>query len=426
MLDIKWIRENPDVLDSGLKKRNKEPVAQQLIEIDAKHRALVTQIQELQNERNQIAKAFGAAKSRGEDAEELGRQATALKEELSALTEQSEVIEKDLTYILAITPNMPLDDVPSGVDEDDNELVKTWGDVPTFDFAPKRHFELGEDLGLMDFETAAKMSGSRFVMLKGALAKLERALATYMLDKHIEQFGYTEIQPPLLVRDNAFYGAGLLPKFADNAFQTTEDHWMIPTSEVPLSNIVADEIVAEAELPMRFVAHTPCFRSEAGAAGRDTRGMIRLHQFNKVELVSITKPEQTIEEHERMVSCAESILEDLKLPYRRMLLCGGDMGIQSEKTYDLEVWLPGEDTYREISSCSTCGDYQARRMKARYRGADVDGKKAKPQFVNTLNGSGLAVGRTLVAVLENYQQADGSIVIPDVLKPYMNGLDKIG
>ena len=425
MLDIKWIRTNPDALDAGLKKRQKDPIAQQLIALDEQHRALLTQIQDLQNERNQIAKAYGVAKKNGEDAEALGAKATALKDELASLTEKSEALDDELSHLLAITPNLPRDEVPAGADENDNELIKTWGDIPEFDFEPKRHFDLGEDLGLMDFETAAKMSGSRFVILKGGLAKLERALANYMLDKHIDTFGYTEIQPPLLVRDNAFYGAGLLPKFADNAFQTTEDHWMIPTSEVPLSNMAADSILDESELPLRFVAHTPCFRSEAGAAGRDTRGMIRLHQFNKVELVSITKPEQTLDEHERMVSCAESILEDLNLPYRRMLLCGGDMGIQSEKTYDLEVWLPGENTYREISSCSTCGDFQARRMKTRYRGADVDGKKAKPQFVNTLNGSGLAVGRTLVAVLENYQQKDGSILIPDVLKPYMNGKERL-
>lgn len=427
MLDIKWIRDNPKDLDAALKKRNKDPIAHQLIDMDEKHRALVTELQDVQSERNKIAKAFGIAKGKGEDAEAktLGARATELKDQQATLTETCEALEKELSYLLSVTPNVPREDVPAGVDETDNQLVKTWGDIPTFDFAPKRHFELGEALGLMDFETAAKMSGSRFVMLKGDLARLERALATYMIEKHTLEFGYTEIQPPLLVRDNAFYGAGLLPKFADNAFQTTENHWLIPTSEVPLSNIVADVIVDESDLPMRFVAHTPCFRSEAGAAGRDTRGMIRQHQFNKVELVSITAPHQTIAEHERMVSCAESILEDLKLPYRRMLLCGGDMGIQSEKTYDLEVWLPGENTYREISSCSTCGDYQARRMKARYRGADSDGKKAKPQFVNTLNGSGLAVGRTLVAVLENYQQADGSILIPDVLRPFMNGKDRL-
>lgn len=426
MLDIKWIRDNPDLLDAALKKRNKVPCAAELIQLDETHRSLLTQVQELQSERNAVAKAFGEAKRKGEPADDLGARATEIKQLLSDLEEQSTKAQNELEYLLAVTPNRAREEVPVGADEADNELIKTWGDIPTFDFEPKRHFDLGENLGLMDFETAAKMSGSRFVILRGALAKLERALANFMLDRHIETYGYEEIQPPVLVKDQAFYGAGLLPKFADNAFQTTQDHWLIPTSEVPLSNMVSDSIVEEKDLPLRFVAHTPCFRSEAGAAGRDTRGMIRLHQFNKVELVSITHPDEALKEHERMVSCAESILESLKLPYRRMLLCGGDMGIQSEKTYDLEVWLPGEDTYREISSCSTCGDYQARRMKARFRPAEtVDGKKAKPQLLNTLNGSGLAVGRTVVAVLENYQQADGSIVVPEVLRPYMGGLEII-
>ena len=425
MLDIKWIRDNPDALDAGLEKRRKPGCAAVLIALDEKHRALLTEVQELQSERNSVAKAFGEAKRKGESADDLGARATEIKQQLSTLEAQSEEAQQELNHLLAITPNMCRDEVPAGSDEEDNKLMKTWGDIPKFDFDPKRHFDLGEDLGLMDFETAAKMSGSRFVMLRGALAKLERALANFMLDRHIETYGYEEIQPPVLVKDNAFYGAGLLPKFADNAFQTTENHWLIPTSEVPLSNIVSDSIVDKKDLPLRFVAHTPCFRSEAGAAGRDTRGMIRLHQFNKVELVSITHPEETEAEHERMVSCAESILESLELPYRRMLLCGGDMGIQSEKTYDLEVWLPGEDAYREISSCSTCGDYQARRMKARFREDSVDGKKGKTRFINTLNGSGLAVGRTTVAILENYQQADGSIIVPDVLRPYMGGLDVI-
>lgn len=425
MLDIKWIRDNPDALDAALQKRNKDPQSKILMDLDEKHREILTKIQDLQSERNTVAKAFGMAKKNGENADDLGQRATQIKTEIADLTETCDEIAGELHHLLAITPNVPREEVPAGADEADNQLVKTWGDVPTFSFEPKRHFDLGEDLGLMDFETAAKMSGSRFVILRGALAKLERALANFMLDKHIDEFGYEEIQPPVLMKDSAFYGAGLLPKFADNAFQTTENHWLIPTSEVPLSNMVADAIVERHQLPLRFVAHTPCFRSEAGAAGRDTRGMIRLHQFNKVELVSVTHPEDTAQEHERMVSCAESILEDLKLPYRRMLLCGGDMGIQSEKTYDLEVWLPGEDTYREISSCSTCGDFQARRMKARYRDPDVEGRKSKPQFVNTLNGSGLAVGRTVVAILENYQQEDGSILVPDVLKPYMNNLDVI-
>lgn len=426
MLDIKWIRENPDQLDAGLKKRNKPPCAAQLIELDLIHRDLLTHVQNLQSERNSVAKAFGEAKRKGDSSPELGNRATEIKKQLAHLEEKSTVAQNELEHLLAITPNVPLDEVPAGSDEEDNKLIKTWGETPVFDFKPKRHFDLGENLGLMDFETAAKMSGSRFVILRGALAKMERALANFMLDRHIDTYGYEEIQPPILVKDQAFYGAGLLPKFADNAFQTTEGHWLIPTSEVPLSNMVMDTIVEEKDLPLRFVAHTPCFRSEAGAAGRDTRGMIRLHQFNKVELVSITHPDQALKEHERIVSCAESILESLKLPYRRLLLCGGDMGIQSEKTYDLEAWLPGENTYREISSCSTCGDYQARRMKARFReNKTIDGKKSKPRLLHTLNGSGLAVGRTLVAILENYQQVDGSIIIPEILQPYMGGLERI-
>ncbi len=380
-----------------------------------------------------MAKAFGEAKKKGVNADDLGERASHIKEKIGTLTSKAEEAEKDLHLLLSVTPNLARDEVPVGADEVDNKLVKTWGVIPEFNFEPKRHFDLGEALGknegngdpLMDFETASKMSGSRFVLLRGPLAKLERALANFMLDQHIDKSGYVEIQPPVLVKDDAFYGAGLLPKFADNAFQTTENHWLIPTSEVPLSNMVSNMIIDKDKLPLRFVAHTPCFRSEAGASGRDTRGMIRLHQFNKVEMVSITHPDQTAHEHERMVSCAEGILEALELPYRRMLLCGGDMGIQSEKTYDLEVWLPGEDTYREISSCSTCGDYQARRMKARFREDDINGKKQKPRFVNTLNGSGLAVGRTTVAILENYQQADGSIRVPEALRSYMNGLEFI-
>lgn len=426
MLDIKWIRDHPDALDAALAKRGKPAVAAEILALDERHRAMMTEIQVLQNERNTVAKAFGDAKRQGQEADALGARATEIKQALQDLETKGAEIQEKFEYLLATTPNVPRDEVPAGKDENDNVTMKTWGDIPTFAFEPKRHFDLGEALGLMDFETAAKMSGARFVLLRGALAKLERALATFMLDRHIDTFGYEEIQPPLLVKDEAFYGAGLLPKFADNAFQTTAEHWLIPTSEVPLSNIVADRILDPAQLPMRFVAHTPCFRSEAGAAGKDSRGMIRLHQFNKVELVSITHPDQTMDEHERMVSCAESILESLELPYRRLLLCGGDMGIQSEKTYDLEVWLPGENTYREISSCSTCGAFQARRMKVRYREeSGPDGKPGKTNFVHTLNGSGLAVGRTLVAVLENYQQADGSIRVPTVLQPYMGGLTVI-
>jgi len=426
MLDLKWIYENPDLLDEGLKKRGIDPRASQILSLDKKHRKVLTEVQELQNERNTIAKEIGVLKQKGGNADDLTKRASEIKKQMPLLEDQVETFQKELNDILSITPNLPREEVPEGEDESSNELIKTWGEMPQFEFAPKRHFELGEDLGLMDFARAAKMSGARFVLLRGALAKLERALAAFMIDLHTQEFDYEEVDPPLLVKDQAFHGVGLLPKFADDAFQTQDNYWLIPTAEVSLTNIVREEIIDPQQLPMRFVAHTPCFRLEAGSAGRDTRGMIRLHQFYKVELVSITHPDQTLEEHERMTSCAEAVLERLNLPYRRMLLCTGDMGVQSEKTYDLEVWLPGEEAYREISSCSTCGDYQARRMKARFRTeGTTDGKKGKTRFVNTLNGSGLAVGRTLIAILENYQQADGSIGIPAVLRPYMGGLEKI-
>jgi len=315
---------------------------------------------------------------------------------------------------------LPLPDVPVGPDETGNVEVRRVGDPPRFDFEPKQHFEIGEALGLMDFETAAKLSGARFVVLKGALARLERAIASFMLDLHTTEFGYTEANPPLLVRDDAAFGTGNLPKFAEDLFHTTNGYWLIPTAEVSLTNFVREQIIDEAALPMRLTAWTPCFRSEAGAAGKDTRGMIRQHQFTKVELVSITTPEQSLAEHERMTACAEEVLKRLGLPYRTVLLCTGDMGFASQKTYDIEVWLPGQNTYREISSCSVCGDFQARRMNARYRPKD-----GKPEYVHTLNGSGLAVGRTLIAILENYQQADGSVIIPEVLRPYMRGMERI-
>lgn len=426
MLDIKWIRDNPVLFDAGLEKRGIKPRSQEVIKLDEKRRDLVTQIQHLQNERNTVAKAIGHGRKENQDVTELTNRATQLKTLLPELEASLETIQAAVNEILETTPNMPRSEVPEGLTEDCNVVIKSWGSVPQFDFTPKRHFELGEALELMDFETAARMSGARFVILRGKLAQLERALASFMIDTHTKKYGYEEIAPPLLVRDSAFHGVGLLPKFADNAFKTTDEHWLIPTSEVSLSNIVREQILTADKLPLRFVAYTPCFRSEAGAAGRDTRGMIRLHQFNKVELVSITHPNDTIQEHERMTACAEYILEALQLPYRRMLLCGGDMGVQSEKTYDLEVWLPGEATYREISSCSTCGDYQARRMNARFRTQEaVDGKKGKTEFVHTLNGSGLPIGRTLVAILENYQQANGDIIIPKILQPYMDGLEKI-
>ena len=344
-----------------------------------------------------------------------------LKDAIAKGEEDERRIDEDLRAALAVIPNTPRDDVPLGRDETGNVEVRKIGTPPKFDFAPKQHFEIGEALGLMDFETASKVSGARFVFTKGAIARLERAIGSFMLDMHTGEFGYTEVNPPLLVKDHAAYGTGNLPKFAEDLFQTTNGFWLIPTAEVSLTNLVRESIVEEEKLPMRMTAWTPCFRSEAGAAGRDTRGMIRQHQFSKVELVSITTPEESLAEHERMTACAEAILKRLGLAYRTMLLCTGDMGFASQKTYDIEVWLPGQDAYREISSCSVCGDFQARRMNARYRP-----KGAKDvRFVHTLNGSGLAVGRTLVAVLENYQQADGSVIVPDALLPYMGGVKKI-
>lgn len=421
MLDIKWIRDYPEDFDTALKNRGLKPLATHLLNLDKDRRTLQTQLQELQNERNSIAKAFGQAKSQGKETDFLEKQATEIKERLPLLEKQEQGLANEIELILSTIPNVPLPEVPIGSDESSNKVVSTWGEAPSFNFKPLRHYELGEQLGFMDFESAARISGSRFVLLRGPFAKLEKALAQFMIDVHTNEFGYEEISPPLLVRDEAFYGAGLLPKFADNAFQTTAGHWLIPTSEVPLTNIVREQIIDPESLPMRFTAYTPCFRSEAGAAGKDTRGMIRQHQFYKVELVSITHPDQTEAEHERMTSCAEEILRRLNLHYRKVLLCTGDMGQQSEKTYDLEVWLPGENAFREISSCSRCGDFQARRMQARFK-EEGDGKKNKTRFVHTLNGSGLAVGRTLIALLENYQQLDGSIAIPPVLQPYLNGM----
>lgn len=424
MLDIRWIREHPEEFDKALENRGSSPLSSSILNLDKERRNLQTQIQELQNERNSLAKEIGQAKSQGKETASLEKQAITIKESLSSLEKQETDIAAELDLLLSSTPNIPLPEVPVGKDESCNKIMSTWGEHPHFDFKPLRHYDLGEQLGLMDFEAATRMSGSRFVLLRGLLAKLERAIAQFMIDIHTKEFGYEEISPPILVRDEAFYGAGLLPKFADNAFQTTAGHWLIPTAEVSLTNIVREQIIDPNLLPMRFTAYTPCFRSEAGAAGKDTRGMIRQHQFYKVELVSITHPDQTEAEHERMTSCAEEILRRLILPYRKVLLCTGDMGQQSEKTYDLEVWLPGEDTYREISSCSRCGDFQARRMQTRFR-EEGDGKKSKTRFVHTLNGSGLAVGRTLIAILENYQLADGSIAVPLALQPYLDGLSVI-
>jgi len=482
--DLKWIREDPDGFDAALAKRGLEPESANILKIDEERRALVQKLQEAQAKRNSASKEIGKAKASGDEetAQKLMAEVAEAKEIIQSGEERERDIDKRLRDALSTLPNAPLDDVPEGEDEAANVEVRKWGEPPKFSFEPKQHFELGEALGLMDFETAAKLSGSRFVVLKGALARLERAIASFMLDVHTGQFGYTEMLPPALVRTETMLGTGQLPKFADDLFRIPQSNralemfdvvdayfksnefrehvkalfvehgktqaekvlngfwnerlkpqlqaeldkpmnlWLIPTAEVPLTNMVRESIVEEAELPKRMTAWTPCFRAEAGAAGRDTRGMIRQHQFSKVELVSITTEEQSLEELERMTECAETILQRLELPYRTVVLSTGDMGFGARKTYDIEVWLPGQDTYREISSCSVCGDFQARRMNARYRPKD---NPKDIRFVHTLNGSGLAVGRTMIAILENNQQDDGSIVIPQALRPYMGGLERI-
>ncbi len=419
MFDIKWIRENPEAFDEGLRLRGLEPLSGSLIELDGNRREAQTRAQEIQTRRNKAAKEIGALKAKGGDAGALIEEVSRSKIAQGEVEEEARAAQEKLNDALAAVPNRPGEDVPVGADEDANVEVSRIGDPAQFDFEPKEHFDIGEGLGMMDFETAVKMSGSRFVLLSGPLARMERALASFMLDIHTGRFGYTEINPPALVRDNALFGTGQLPKFGEDLFKTEDGLWMIPTAEVPLTNIVADRILDEDSLPLRYTAMTWCFRSESGAAGKDTRGMIRLHQFSKVEMVSVTTPEESGAEHERMTGCAETVLKELGLPYRKIVLCTGDIGFSARKTYDLEVWLPGQNRYREISSCSACGDFQARRMKARCR---KEGEKAT-RFVHTLNGSGLAIGRTLVAILENYQRADGSVAVPEALKPYMNGLE---
>ncbi len=421
MFDVKAIRDDPEAFDAGRAKRGLAPLAAHLISLDDARRAAQTRLQSMLARRNEASKEIGRAKARGEDASEIMAEVARLKDEIRAAEEAEREAAEALTRALAAEPNLPADDVPAGEDESENVEIRRVGEPRRFDFEPRDHVDIGEGLGLMDFASAARMSGARFVILKGALARLERALAAFMLDLHTGEFGYTEVDPPLLVRDQAAFGTGNLPKFAEDLFHTTDGYWLIPTAEMVLTNLVAGEIVDEARLPMRVTAYTPCFRSEAGAAGKDTRGMIRQHQFTKVELVSITHPDQSNDEHERMTACAEEVLKRLDLPYRVMLLCAGDMGFSARKTYDIEVWLPGQNRYREISSCSNCGDFQARRMKARFRRAGERGTR----FVHTLNGSGLAVGRTLVAVLENYQQADGSVAVPEALRPYLGGIERI-
>jgi seryl-tRNA synthetase len=422
MYDIKWIRENPDAFDRGLKRRGLEPLSKKLLALDEKRRAAITKFEQAQARRNAASKEIGDAKKAKDEgkASKLMAEVNELKTSLPALEEEQKTVGAELDKGLSQIPNMPLDDVPDGADASGNVEHHVVGKKRNYAFKPKQHFELGEALGMMDFELAAKLSGARFVVLQKGLARLERALGQFMLDVHTgKEHGYTEVNPPILVRDDVMFGTAQLPKFADDQFRTTNDFWLIPTAEVPLTNLVRESIVEEAQLPMRLTACTPCFRAEAGAAGKDTRGMIRQHQFTKVELVSITTPEKSKEEHERMLSCAEEVLKKLDLHYRVVTLCTGDMGFAAQKTYDIEVWLPGQNMFREISSCSVCGDFQARRMNARYRGKD--GVK----HVHTLNGSGVAVGRALIAVMETYQDDKGAIVVPDALKPYMGGVTKI-
>jgi seryl-tRNA synthetase len=457
MHDIRWIREHPDAFDGGLGRRGLPAESARLLAIDERRRAVITRLETAQARRNAASKEIGEAKKKKDDATaaKLMAEVAELKTSIPAMEEEERRVSKELHDALSQIPNLPLDDVPDGEGADDNVERHRFGAKREYGFTPKQHFELGEALGQMDFETAAKLSGARFVVLKNGLARLERALAQFMLDVHTNEHGYTEVSPPLIVRDHAMFGTAQLPKFDEDQFAVydglairqilsvlddtqkisqapqfvsanaqnldrwlrTNKRWLIPTAEVPLTNFVRESIVEEAALPMRLTACTPCFRAEAGAAGKDTRGMIRQHQFTKVELVSITTPEQSRNEHERMLACAEEVLRRLDLHYRVVTLCTGDMGFAAQKTYDIEVWLPGQNAYREISSCSVCGDFQARRMEARYR--TKDGRQVRP--VHTLNGSGVAVGRALIAVMETYQQADGSIAVPEVLRPYMGG-----
>jgi seryl-tRNA synthetase len=438
MHDLRWLRDHPAEFDRGLARRGLPPQTEQILALDRSWRAAETRVQEAQARRNRIAREIAAGKraaegtlftERGIEApvdaiarvEALSRQSTEHKEAEAKAAEEAARLRAEIDAILAGLPNLPAEEVPDGPDETANKVVRVYGEPPHFDFAPLPHEAIGERLGLMDFSRAGKLSGSRFVVLRGALARLERALGQFMLDLHTTEFGYTEISPPLLVRKETVFGTGQLPKLEEDLFRTTEGFYLVPTAEVPLTNLVAGEILDEGTLPLRYTAWTPCFRSEAGAAGKDTRGMIRQHQFEKVELVSVTRPEDSVAEHERMTACAEEVLKRLGLPYRVVLLSTGDMGFAAHKTYDIEVWLPGQGAYREISSCSNCAAFQAQRMKARYRPAQ--GKGTWP--VHTLNGSGLAIGRTLIAILENFQRHNGTVAIPAVLQPYMGGQEVI-
>jgi seryl-tRNA synthetase len=422
MHDIRWIRDNPDAFDAGLARRGLTPESKRVLALDERRRAVIGKVEQAQARRNATAKEIGVAKKNKDEAAaaKLMAEVADLKGAIPAMEADEKDATAELEKALAEIPNLPLAEVPDGADEHGNVEHHRFGAKRDYAFAPKQHFELGEALGFMDFETAAKLSGARFVVLKKGLARLERALGQFMLDLHTGEHGYTEVNPPLLVLDQVMFGTAQLPKFAEDQFRTTTDHWLIPTAEVSLTNLVREEIVDEAALPMRLTACTPCFRAEAGAAGKDTRGMIRQHQFTKVELVSVTTPEQSRDEHERMLACAEEVLRRLDLHYRVVTLCTGDMGFASQKTYDIEVWLPGQSMFREISSCSVCGEFQARRMNARFRGKD-----RSVRHVHTLNGSGVAVGRALIAVMETYQQENGAIAVPEVLAPYMGGIKTI-
>lgn len=417
MHDIKFIRENPSGFDQNLAKRNLKPLSSSILELDEIARNRQTEIQQYQARRNTIAKEIAAKKANKQEADALLKEAEIIKQQLPKLEAELFELCNSLQNKLCTIPNLVASDVPHGKDADDNIELRRIGEVKPFNFPTKTHFELGEALGMMDFEAAARMSGSRFVVLKKEIAHLERALASFMLDHNTQEYGYEEIVPPYLVKDHAMFGVGQLPKFDEDSFKTREGFRLIPTAEVSLTNLVADSILNEEELPLRYTAYSPCFRSEAGSAGQETRGMIRQHQFSKVELVSITRPQDSKQEHERITECAESILKMLEIPFRTVLLCAGDLGFSSVKTYDIEVWLPSQGRYREISSCSNCGDFQARRMKARYK----ELSSRNNVFVHTLNGSALAIGRTIVAILENYQNQDGSITIPESLRKYLNG-----
>ncbi len=419
MHDIRMIREAPDAFDAALKRRGGSAMSSDILAIDTARRAKIQAAEDAKAEQNKASKEVGAAKGRGDEAEfeRLRALVAEKKDEVARLNEEAKLEDAKLTDMLARIDNLPADDVPDGTDEDDNVEVNKWGELPTFSFDPKEHFEIGGVAASMDFETAAKISGSRFVLLKGAVARIHRALAQFMIDTHVDENGLSEVQTPVLVRDEAMYGTDKLPKFGEDSYQTTNGWWLVPTSEVPLTYTVAGDVLDESALPIRMTAHTLCFRSEAGSAGRDTSGMLRQHQFEKVEMVSVTHPDASDDEQKRMLRCAEDLLERLGIPYRTVILCTGDMGFGAKRTFDIEAWLPGQNAYREISSVSTTGDFQARRMNARFKPADG----GKPEFVHTLNGSGLAVGRCLIAVLENGQQEDGSVQLPEVLSPYLGG-----